>query len=115
MELIERAQREGIGRRAFLGLLGLSLLALLPDPASALRRRAKKKLVYRLSSRGHHACSACKGHAANRFYETRQAADADRAHVGCHCAIVSQRIPRRLARQYFKQRSVFDLRGEAIA
>jgi hypothetical protein len=112
VDFIDHLESEGVGRRAFLGLLGLGAVALLPGGASALGRRGKKKLVYRLSSRGCSACHACKAHAANRYYRTQEAADADRAHVGCHCKIVSQRIPRRLAKRYFKGRDVYDVRWE---
>lgn len=107
---LERATGEGIGRRAFLHFLVLGFAALLPGPALAARR--KKKVVFRLSSHGRRCCGACKAHAANRFYRTEAAADADRAHAGCNCAIVSQRIKRRLAKRYFKRADVFDLRWE---
>jgi hypothetical protein len=36
------------------------------------------------------ACTACKNHAAHRMYRSEQAADADRAHPGCRCEIVSR-------------------------
>jgi hypothetical protein len=100
----------GIGRREFLRLLVLGAAALAPSPAFA--RRRKKKVVFRLSTHGRRTCKACKAHAANRFYRTQEAADADRAHVGCNCAIVTQRIKRRLAKRYFSQGNVFDLRWE---
>src|SRR4029453_6260037 len=112
---LEELEREGIGRRAFLRLLGVGVLALVPGQASARRTHRKKKRVYQLSSRDCRACKACKAHAANRLYRTQEAADADRAHVGCSCAIVSQRIERRLAKHYFKKRDAFDLRWEENA
>jgi hypothetical protein len=115
VDRIDAMESEGIGRRAFLGLLGLGLIALLPGQAWA-RPRHRKKTVYRLSTRAHRTCTACKGHAANRYYKTREAADADRSHAGCNCAIVSQRIKRGLAKQYFKKRrQVFDLRWQETA
>jgi hypothetical protein len=119
MELIERAEQEGIGRRAFLRLAALGLVALLPGSALAAegrKRRKKTKLVYRLSTHRRRTCKACKAHAANRFYRTRRAANKDRAHAGCNCAIVTQTIDRRLAKQYFKgRRKVFDLRAGGTA
>lgn len=117
MGLIEKAEHGGIGRRAFLRLVALGLVAVLPGQALAAERRKKKtKVVFRLSSHGRRNCKACKGHAANRFYRTRKAADGDRAHVGCNCPIVSQVIDRRLAKHYFKgRRKVFDLRSEGTA
>jgi hypothetical protein len=36
------------------------------------------------------ACNACKSHATHRTYRTREAAEEDRAHLGCHCEIVSR-------------------------
>ena len=106
-------------RRTFLGLLALGFVALLPGAglaAEGQRRRKKTKVVFRLSTHGRRTCKACKGHAANRFYRSRRAANKDRAHVGCNCAIVKQVIDRRLAKQYFKGRhKVFDLRSEVTA
>jgi len=119
VELIEQAEHGGIGRRAFLRLVALGLVAVLPGSALAAegrRRRKKTKVVYRLSTHRRRTCKACKGHAANRFYRNRRAADKDRAHAGCNCAIVSQTIDRRLARKYFRgRRKVFDLRSGGTA
>ena len=112
MAQVEQWESEGIGRRAFLRLAGLGLVALLPVPALAAQLRKKKKVVYRLSTHGRRTCTACKAHAANRFYKTQEAAEGDRAHAGCNCAIVSQRVKRRLAKRYFKRGAVFDQRSE---
>lgn len=112
MALVEEWESDGIGRRAFLRLSVLGLVALLPGPALAAQLRKKKKIVYRLSTHGRRTCTACKAHAANRFYKTPAAAEGDRAHAGCNCAIVSQKLKRRLAKRYFKRRTVFDLRWE---
>jgi hypothetical protein len=108
-----------MGRRAFLRLAALGLVAVLPGSALAAgprRRKKKTKVVFRLSTHRRRTCKACKGHGANRFYRTRKAADKDRAHVGCNCAIVRQTIDRQLAKQYFKgRRKVFDLRSGGTA
>jgi hypothetical protein len=116
VETSERAEHGGIGRREFLRLAALAgLAAALPGSAlaAAPRRKKKTKVVYRLSTHARRCCKACKGHAANRLYRTRKAADKDRAHPGCNCAIVTQVIDRRLAKHYFeKRRKVFDLRSE---
>jgi len=116
---VDRAEHEGIGRRAFLGLLAAGLVALLPGAALGAgrhHRRKKTKRVFRLSTHRRRTCKACKGHAANRFYRTRKAADKDRAHAGCNCPIVEQTIDRQLARKYFKgRRKVFDLRAGGTA
>ena len=119
MGFIEQAEQGGIGRRGFLRLVALGLVAALPGSALAAagsKRRKKTKVVFRLSTHRRRNCKACKGHAANRFYRTRRAANKDRAHVGCNCAIVKQVIDRGLAKQYFKGRhKVFDLRSEVTA
>jgi hypothetical protein len=116
---IDDAERGGIERRGFLRLVAFAgLVAVLPGSALAAegRKRKKTKVVFRLSTHRHRTCKACKGHGANRFYRTRRAADKDRAHEGCNCAIVKQVIDRRLAKHYFKgRRKVFDLRSEVTA
>ena len=116
MEAGDETARGGIGRRTFLlQLAALGLVAALPVRALGAERRRKKKtkVVFRLSTHGRRCCKACKGHAANRFYRTRRAADRDRAHVGCNCKIVEQTIARELAKQRFGgRRKVFDLRSE---
>ena len=115
MGFIEQAEQGGIGRRGFLHLVALGLVAALPGSAFAAeraRRRKTTKVVFRLSSHRRRTCKACKAHAANRFYRTRKAAKKGRAHAGCNCAIVTQTIDRQLAKQYFKgRRQVFDLRS----
>jgi hypothetical protein len=112
---LENQAQGGIGRREFLRLALIGLAATLPGSALAAeagRRKKKTKVVFRLSTHKRRTCKACKGHAANRFYRTRKAADKDRAHVGCNCVIVTQTIDRKLARQYFKgRRKVHDLRA----
>jgi hypothetical protein len=111
---MESQGQGGIGRREFLRLAVLGLAATLPGSALAAeagRRKKKTKVVFRLSTHSRRTCKACKGHAANRFYRTEKAADKDRAHVGCNCAIVTQTIDRKLAKRYFKgRRKVHDLR-----
>lgn len=116
MGLVDQTQRGGIGRRQFLlQLAAAGVVALLPGRVLAAPRRRKKrtKKVFRLSTHKRRTCKACKAHAANRFYRSHRAADKDRAHPGCNCAIVKQVIDRELAKQYFAgRRKVFDLRAE---
>jgi len=52
VEFVDRAEREGIERRAFLGLLAAGLVALLPGSALGVPRRKRKKTkrVFRLST-----------------------------------------------------------------
>ena len=84
-----------LDRRRFLSrtLAGLGASAVLSIPgvkhveAAALK---KVRTAYRLSTHGRRVCSACKAHAANRFYISHDATDKGRAHVGCNCGIVTQ-------------------------
>lgn len=48
--------------------------------------------IYHTSTRKRKACSACKNHALNRIYTSRQMTDDDRAHPGCDCRIVVEQI-----------------------
>ena len=48
--------------------------------------------VYHTSSRKRRSCNACRRHAANRIYSSRQFADIDKAHPGCNCRIVEEEI-----------------------
>ena len=117
METSEQAKR-GIGRRDFLRLVALGVVATtLPTRALAAPKKKRKttKVVFRLSSHRQRCCKACKAHGANRFYRTKRAANKGRAHEGCNCAIVTQTIDRELAKQYFKGRKkVYDLRSEVV-
>jgi hypothetical protein len=69
------------------GLLAVGVLA---APARALaKRRPTRQAVYRLYPRGGKgdACKSCRRHAANNIFPTRKAANGNRAHTGCDCAI----------------------------
>lgn len=112
-----------IQRRRVLGLLGAAGAAGLLRPVEALARRSgereqgsthrKTKTAYRLSTHGHRVCNACKGHAANRFYRTPKAADGDRAHTGCNCAIVPHPLPAGTYHHFFAgKRDTWDARWE---
>lgn len=103
MSAPERLSRGSLIRRSALVAAGLALLG----PAEAVagrgwrrRRRPRKLAVYGLDpnrdpscspeDRRRHRCScnACKAHARNRLFPTREAADRNRAHTGCNCGIV---------------------------
>ncbi len=66
--------------------------------------------MWRLSTRNQHSpCSACKGHAAHRYFATEEAADADRAHAGCSCEIREQRTTTGQVQEWFGEGGeVFD-------
>lgn len=90
--------------------------ALRPVEALAGRREQgsthrKTKTAYRLSTHGHRVCTACKAHAANRFYRTPKAADGDRAHRGCNCDIVTHPLAAGSYHRFFSgKREVWDRR-----
>lgn len=71
------------------------------------------RTVYRRAPAGPTTCRACKGHDANRYYRTRNAA-AERPHPGCNCVIVSHPIPVNRWNEYFTRagadRTVWDVR-----
>jgi hypothetical protein len=82
--------------------------------------------VFRLSpvprgklARRNVCCNACHLHSQNRFYASAEAANADRAHKGCDCAITVERItlaqfnkifPVIMVRGFARRRLVFDQR-----
>jgi hypothetical protein len=50
-------------------------------------------VAFRLSTRRQHApCNACKAHAAHRYFASAEAADSGRAHPGCTCDVLAQRV-----------------------
>jgi hypothetical protein len=105
-----------MNRRKFLHLAGLGAGfalsgGLVPDVMAAPgQRRHNWVTVFRLSTHGRRNCRACKAHGANRFFRTEEKANLDRAHLGCNCGIVRQRIPPGLARNYFRRGDVYDKR-----
>ena len=69
--------------------VGVALAA----PLSTAAAKTRKVAVFRLSTRGQDACGSCKGHGAHRYFRTRHAANHNRAHKGCNCHILRQKIP----------------------
>jgi hypothetical protein len=111
------AARTAVDRRAFLRrtVAGLGASALMSMPAvqhAEAATRKKVKTAYRLSTHGRRECSACKIHAAKRFYISADIANTDRAHRGCNCGIVTQDLPQSLWSCYFRRgkAKVYDLR-----
>jgi len=72
----------------------------------------KVRTAYRLSTHGRRVCSACRVHAANRFYISSGAANTDRAHPGCNCPIVTQDLLKGTWSCYFRggHAAVYDRR-----
>jgi hypothetical protein len=105
-------------RRRFLrgaGVVGLGTLAPLSAMRPASASTTAKIRVFRLSTRGQRVCDACKGHAANKYFRLRRSANHRRAHLGCNCQIVKQRIDQHLWATYFVRRdqtlrNVWDMR-----
>ena len=54
--------------------------------------RKNQCIVYHTSARKRRACNACKKHALNKIFSSRETADACRAHPGCNCGIVAEKI-----------------------
>jgi hypothetical protein len=111
------AVASGLDRRSFLRKaaagLGASAVLSLPVVGSAAAAPRKKfKIAYRLSTHRMRACSACKGTGANRFYLSPDAANKGRAHPGCNCRILAERIPQVTWTCYFRKgkRRVYDTR-----
>jgi len=87
-------------RRDFLKLLVLSSAAVgavgLPREALARKRPRKHfpgKVVFRLRTRKHHSCNACRQHHRFMIFRTQALASATRAHPGCNCPVVTQNLP----------------------
>ena len=120
LRLFERglAKASEMGRRQVLRLLGVGVSSAIlatgsgcSDDNNGNNNGGQNSVtVFRLSTHGQRVCGACKANGANRFFETSQAADGGRAHLGCNCKIVTQRIPRGVAEQYFSNGPVFDQR-----
>lgn len=86
------------GRRDFLRLLlfsGAATGAVALPIAAEAKKKIKKpgKLVFRLQTRRHHSCNACKQHHKFTVFRTQALADANRAHAGCNCPVVSYKMP----------------------
>lgn len=118
-------------RRAFLQRLTLGSLAvsattiaaagalatIAPTDAEAAhiqKDHGRKIKVFRLKSRGTHACRACQLHHRHIMFLTKQVAKHHRAHKHCNCPIVPQWIKRKTYHRLFKgaalETGVVDLR-----
>jgi hypothetical protein len=83
-------------RRNFLkGIAAVGTAVAIPlgwaDHAQA-RRIKKGVLVFRLQSRKTVSCKACKLHHRSLIFLKRAIADQNRAHLGCDCPIVPQKL-----------------------
>jgi len=97
--------KDSPSRRNFLkGIAAVGTAAAVPfglaDHAEAAKK-PKVMVVFRLQSRKTHSCNACKIHHRFLFFLTRKAADQHRAHPGCNCPIVPQKLTRHAFRLLF--------------
>jgi len=53
---------------------------------------ASQGVIYHTSTRKRKSCNACKSHAVNKIFSSRESADILRAHRGCNCGIVKEEI-----------------------
>lgn len=98
--------------RGALAGLGASAIAGISGARRAEATTSRLRTAYRLSTHGRRVCSACKGHAANRFYSSHDGANKGRAHLGCNCGIVTHDIPVATWNCYFAggKKAVYDQR-----
>jgi hypothetical protein len=107
-------------RRVFLKLLVLSGAAVgavgLPGEAHARKQHKKHypgKVVFRLRTRKHHSCGACRKHHRFMIFRTEALAGATRAHPGCNCPVVTQKLPIREFKHLFGAKGVARSSGVA--
>lgn len=68
-------------------------------PGIARAARVPKAPVFRLSTHGMDACQACKGHGAHKYFRLR--GTIHRAHQGCNCRVLKQRISQKTWNRFF--------------
>jgi hypothetical protein len=90
------AEERALDRKRFLtagagavGALAVPQLAHAGGPPA--QAKAKLQPVFKLAPNGH-TCKACAQHDAQSIFPTAKAANGNRAHVGCNCAIVQGTI-----------------------
>ena len=99
------SDKDSRSRRNFLkGIAAVGTAVTVPfgwaDHAEAAKKK-KEVIVYRLQSRGTVSCKACKLHHRFVISLKREIADKHRAHPGCNCPIVEQKLSRRAFRLLF--------------
>jgi hypothetical protein len=96
-------------RRAFLkgiAVAGAAAAAAAVAPGEALAKRhgQRRAFLFRLSTRNTSHCRACSQHHRFRVYKSYVLANGNRAHPGCNCPIVRQRIALGRFRKLFGQK-----------
>ena len=110
-----------VNRRAFLETAGTTALALAllnasPREAIGKQCNGRSVTVFRLRTRNTRSCAACGVHHRYKVFISYAHADRNRAHPGCNCPIVRQKISLEAWRLFFLERGsirtgVFDLRS----
>jgi hypothetical protein len=92
-------------RSLFKGIAAVGLAAVVtkvvPVESSARAATRRGVTVFRLRTRDTRSCNACKLHHRYMVFISRAHADRHRAHPGCNCPIVRQKISQERFRQLF--------------
>jgi hypothetical protein len=134
MELVDESESEymqsrveihTMTRRAFAKFVamgagaGAAVLRAASGPARSLAAEQPSLAVYAfypLEEGELRLCKACLGHAQHKRFATRDAAEANRAHKGCNCPILTTQVSTEEFAQLFggtggvAARSIYDLR-----
>lgn len=111
-------------RRAALGAFA-SVVGVAAVGLPGLAQAADRVTVWRLDavhrqgpggySKGCAGCNACRNHARNKVFATREAADSTRAHTNCNCRVIKTSVSAKTYTRFFgsvdkPDRDVVDLR-----
>ena len=96
--MAKRDRRQPVTRRDLLKTSALAagsaaLLGNLSRTKAAGVEKGGDVVVYRLRTRNTNSCNACGIHHRYKIFLTMTLADRNRAHPGCNCPIVMQRLP----------------------
>lgn len=72
-----------------------------PEKTFASNSLGLSVTVFRLRTRNTRSCAACKEHHKYNIFISYAFADRNRAHPGCNCPIVKQKLPRDVFRELF--------------
>jgi hypothetical protein len=101
---VTRPGEHRIARRQFLrgvGATGVGVALAGAPGIGSVASGATQVSVYRLSTHGMDVCNACKGQGAHKYFRLRRYANHGRAHVGCNCRVLVQKIPLRRWKRFF--------------
>ena len=103
---MDSGDKRALSRRSlFKGIAAVGLAAAVTKvaPASGSARACARRgvTVFRLRTRDTRSCNACKIHHRYMVFISYARADRHRAHPGCNCPIVRQKISQERFRQLF--------------